>query len=226
MASNVPGSLFLSIWQIPLPLLFGCGTVATLAMSVGLSDIPTVTAAEAAEMLGVSTARVARLCRDGSLNSWRVGGIRMVSRDSIECRLAAKPEAGRLHGASAEGKRGLRADADLARSAERCMMGFESTGGTSSGDASGNPPVVSPSRFKSNKEILTTLAEDGFLDAGTLEALYVLSHVSCQRPLPYIKVFDFLPAWEQRIVTMVHNLLMFGRRMQSMLMKCTGIFEA
>lgn len=36
-------------------LLFDCETVATLAVSVGPSDIPAVTAAEAAEMLGVST---------------------------------------------------------------------------------------------------------------------------------------------------------------------------
>lgn len=71
------------------------GTVVTVATNVELSDIPSVTAAEAAEMLGVSTARVAQLCRDGSLNSWRVGGTRMVSRDSIEYRLAVKPEAGR-----------------------------------------------------------------------------------------------------------------------------------
>ncbi len=46
------------------------------------------------------------------------------------------------------------------------MMGIESTGGTSSGYASGNPPVVSSPRFKSNKEILATLAREGFLDAG------------------------------------------------------------
>ena len=71
------------------------GMVVTVATNVELSDIPAVTAAEAAEMLGVSTARVAQLCRDGSLNSWKVGSTRMVSRDSIEYRLAAKPEAGR-----------------------------------------------------------------------------------------------------------------------------------
>ncbi len=47
------------------------------------------------------------------------------------------------------------------------MMGIESTGGTSSGYASGNPPVVFSPRFKSNKEILATLAGEGFLDAGT-----------------------------------------------------------
>lgn len=45
------------------------------------------------------------------------------------------------------------------------MIEIESTGGTSSGYASGNPPVVSSPRFKSNKEILATLAREGFLDA-------------------------------------------------------------
>ena len=83
-------------------LLFDCETVVTLAMSVGLSDIPAVTAAEAAEMLGANTARVARLCRDGSLNSWRVGSARTVSRDSIGCRLITKSGAGRPRRASAE----------------------------------------------------------------------------------------------------------------------------
>lgn len=83
-------------------LLFDCETVVTLAMSVELSDIPAVTAAEAAEMLGVNTARVARLCRDGSLNSWRVGSARTVSRDSIGCRLITKSGAGRPRRASAE----------------------------------------------------------------------------------------------------------------------------
>lgn len=73
-------------------------------MSVGLSDVPVVRATEAAEMLGVSTARVAQLCRDGSLNSWRGGSTRMVSRDSIKCRLVAKPGAGRPRGASPRGK--------------------------------------------------------------------------------------------------------------------------
>ena len=67
------------------------GMVVTVATDIELSDIPAVTA----EMLGVSTARVAQLCRDGSLNSWKVGSTRMVSRDSIEYRIADKPEAGR-----------------------------------------------------------------------------------------------------------------------------------
>lgn len=86
-------------------LFFDCETVVTLAVSVELSDVPAVTAAEAAEMLGVSTARVARLCRDGSLNSWRVGSARTVSRDSIKCRLVAKPGAGRPRRAFAEAEK-------------------------------------------------------------------------------------------------------------------------
>lgn len=84
-------------------------------------------------------------------------------------------------------------------------MGIESTGSTSNGGASGNPPVVSSPRFKSNKEILATLAREGFLDAGTPpEALYVLDHVSYQRLLPYIKVLDSLPSWEQRAMKGFH----------------------
>lgn len=83
-------------------LLFDCEAVVTLAVSVELSDVPAVTASEAAEMLGVSTARVAQPCRDGSLNSWRVGSARTVSRDSIVCRLVARPGAGRPRRASAE----------------------------------------------------------------------------------------------------------------------------
>lgn len=79
------------------------------------------------------------------------------------------------------------------------MMGIESTGGTSSGYASGNPPVVSSPRFKSNKEILATLAGEGVSRCRhPLEVLYVLDHVSYQHLFPYIKVLDSLPSWEQR----------------------------
>lgn len=94
--------MVLAFWGVYPLLLFDCETVVTLAVSVELSDVPAVTASEAAEMLGVSTARVAQLCRDGSLNSWRIGSARMVSRDSIGCRLIAKLGAGRPHRASAE----------------------------------------------------------------------------------------------------------------------------
>lgn len=71
------------------------GRVVAVAVDASISDIPAVTAAEAARMLGVSTARVAQLCRAGELMSWRVGRARMVSRASVECRAAACPAAGR-----------------------------------------------------------------------------------------------------------------------------------
>ena len=58
-------------------------------------DIPAVTAADAARMLGVSSARVSQLINAGLLDSWKDGTKRMVSKASIEARLADAPKAGR-----------------------------------------------------------------------------------------------------------------------------------
>lgn len=66
-----------------------------MAVSRELGDIPAVTAADAARMLGVSSARVSQLIGAGLLDSWRDGTKRMVSRASIEARLADSPKAGR-----------------------------------------------------------------------------------------------------------------------------------
>lgn len=71
------------------------GRVFAVAISADIADVPAVTAAEAARMLGVSTARVAQLCSAGELNSWKKGASRMVSLDSIDMRLAHHPKAGR-----------------------------------------------------------------------------------------------------------------------------------
>lgn len=71
------------------------GRMVTLATDVSLDQIPAVTAAEAARMLGVSTARVAQLVSANNLESWKVGGTRMVSVDSIEARLEEDRKAGR-----------------------------------------------------------------------------------------------------------------------------------
>lgn len=60
-----------------------------------LTDIPAMTAADAARALGVSTARVAQLVSAGLLDSWRDGTRRMVSRASVEARLEDAPKAGR-----------------------------------------------------------------------------------------------------------------------------------
>lgn len=71
------------------------GKVVAIAVEASLSDVPAMSAAEAAAELGISTARVAQLCRDGLLDSWKVGPARMVSRDSVAYRKACPPSAGR-----------------------------------------------------------------------------------------------------------------------------------
>lgn len=71
------------------------GRMVTLAVDVSLEQVPAMTAAEAARTLGVSTARVAQLCKAGYLESWKVGGTRMVSVDSVEARVEEDRKAGR-----------------------------------------------------------------------------------------------------------------------------------
>ena len=71
------------------------GVVIAVSVDASLSDVPAVTAAEAARRLGVSTARVAQLCKSGELASWKVGGTRMVSEDSILLRREESPKPGR-----------------------------------------------------------------------------------------------------------------------------------
>lgn len=71
------------------------GKMVAIAVETSLADIPSVTAKDAAGLLGVSHARVSQLCRDGSLDSWQVGRTRMVSLESIEQRLAEGRSAGR-----------------------------------------------------------------------------------------------------------------------------------
>lgn len=46
------------------------GRMVTLVADVSLDQVPAMTAAEAARTLGVSTARVAQLCKVGYLESW------------------------------------------------------------------------------------------------------------------------------------------------------------
>ena len=54
-----------------------------------------MTAADAARMLGVSSARVAQMCERGQLVSWREGSKRMILRDSVLARLEKAPRRGR-----------------------------------------------------------------------------------------------------------------------------------
>lgn len=77
------------------------GVVIALAVPRELSNIPAMTAADAARELGVSTARVTQLANAGLLDSWKEGNRRMVSRASVEARLEDAPKAGRPKAAMA-----------------------------------------------------------------------------------------------------------------------------
>lgn len=71
------------------------GRIVVFAVEASLECIPAVTAAEAARILGVSTARVAQMCAAQRLESWKEGSGRMVTLDSIHARLEEQPKAGR-----------------------------------------------------------------------------------------------------------------------------------
>lgn len=71
------------------------GRMITIAVETSLEQIPSMTAAEAARTLGVSAARITQLCKAGYLESWKVGGTRMVSVDSVEARAEEERKAGR-----------------------------------------------------------------------------------------------------------------------------------
>lgn len=71
------------------------GKIVAVAVSRELGDIPAVTAADAARMLDVSLARVSQLLNAGLLDSWKDGTKRMMSKASIEARLADTPRVGR-----------------------------------------------------------------------------------------------------------------------------------
>ena len=66
-----------------------------------------VTAADAARMLKVSSARVAQMCLNGKLTSWKEGTKRMVLRSSIEARLEECPKAGRPRKPQRQSKKAL-----------------------------------------------------------------------------------------------------------------------
>ena len=49
------------------------GKVIAIAVNASLGNVDAMTAADAARMLGVSTARVAQMCASGKLASWKDG---------------------------------------------------------------------------------------------------------------------------------------------------------
>lgn len=71
------------------------GKIIAIAVSRELGNIPSMTAADAARELGVSTARVSQLINAGLLDSWKDGTKRLVSRESVKARKEESPKPGR-----------------------------------------------------------------------------------------------------------------------------------
>lgn len=71
------------------------GKIIALAVSADLREVEAVTAADAARMLDISTARVSQMCADGVLPSWIQGTHRMIRLDSVKSRMDKHPRAGR-----------------------------------------------------------------------------------------------------------------------------------
>lgn len=71
------------------------GKIVVVAVETSLEVIPSMSNADAARRLGVSTARVAQLCNTKQLLSWKVGNQRRISIESVEARLKSGPQPGR-----------------------------------------------------------------------------------------------------------------------------------
>lgn len=65
------------------------GRVCCVGVERQLTDVPAVTATEAAAILGISRGRVSQLCASGALESWKEGASRLVSLRSILARREA-----------------------------------------------------------------------------------------------------------------------------------------
>lgn len=71
------------------------GQVVIIGVSVSLEAIDTVTASEAAELLGVSRPRITQMIKAGRLEGYTKGHATFVTRASVEARLAEHPRPGR-----------------------------------------------------------------------------------------------------------------------------------
>ena len=71
------------------------GIVMPVAIDFDINRVDAVTAADAARMLRVSTARIAQMCNSGRLTSWKDGSKRLILRESVEARMEDTPKAGR-----------------------------------------------------------------------------------------------------------------------------------
>lgn len=69
------------------------GKVVLVGIGTTLNDIPSVSAAEAAEMLGVSRPRITKMLQTGQLEGWRDGRNTRVTIDSVNARLEERAAA-------------------------------------------------------------------------------------------------------------------------------------
>lgn len=71
------------------------GQVVIIGVSVSLEAIDTVTASEAAELLGVSRPRITQMIKAGRLEGYTKGHATFVTRASVEARLVERPRPSR-----------------------------------------------------------------------------------------------------------------------------------
>lgn len=77
------------------------GRILLVAVDAGLETIDAVPAHEAADMLGVSRARVSQLLKSGMLSGYRKGRDTFVTVASVNARLSESPRPGRPKGSLA-----------------------------------------------------------------------------------------------------------------------------
>ena len=71
------------------------GRMLLVGVEASLADVPRMTAAEAAERLGVSRPRISQMIRSGRLEGWREGRNTYVTAASVACRLDERAKAPR-----------------------------------------------------------------------------------------------------------------------------------
>lgn len=71
------------------------GRVLLVAVEASLDTVESVTATEAASMLGVSRPRISQMIKACQLQAFKKGRDTLVTVDSINARLAERPKAGR-----------------------------------------------------------------------------------------------------------------------------------
>lgn len=97
------------------------------------------------------------------------------------------------------------------------------------GRCSGNPSAIIVSgeepRFKTDEEVLRDLAGEGFVDADTDGARYILERVSYQHLRPYLSATLRMSPDRGHSVKTAHDALTFDRDLKASILKHIGVFE-